>query len=170
MPLKWKQRQPTTRPRTSLLSTPSAKKYWITNGAIHAHFCIVFAHLMMDGKNEGLHTFLVPIRSKNMKPKKGVTIWDMGHKIGVNGVDNASLSFDNVRIPRENLLDAMSTVSESGEFSSEGYRKHFWVGISLVGVSASRPCVEVQKSPHDGHSLCIAGRRDGRQNTPLFSN
>ena len=91
--------------------------------------CIVFAHLMMDGKNEGLHTFLVPIRSKNMKPKKGVTIWDMGHKIGVNGVDNASLSFDNVRIPRENLLDAMSTVSESGEFSSEveGARKRFLV-------------------------------------------
>ena len=114
-----------------IINTPStkAKKYWITNGAIHAHFCIVFAHLMINGNNEGLHTFLVPIRSKNMKPKKGVTIWDMGHKIGVNGVDNASLSFDNVRIPRENLLDAISQVSEDGTFTSEvkGSRKRFLV-------------------------------------------
>lgn len=114
-----------------IIHTPStkAKKYWITNGAIHAHFAIVFAHLIINGENEGLHTFLVPIRSKNMKPKKGVTIWDMGHKIGVNGVDNASLSFDNVRIPRDNLLDAMSQVSENGTFTSavKGRRKRFLV-------------------------------------------
>jgi acyl-CoA oxidase len=114
-----------------IIHSPStkSKKYWITNGAIHAHYCIVFAHLYINGNNEGLHTFLVPIRSKNMKPKKGVTIWDMGHKIGVNGVDNASLSFDNVRIPRENLLDAISQVSENGTFSSavKGSRKRFLV-------------------------------------------
>ena len=35
----------------------------------------------------------------------GVTVEDMGYKMGLNGVDNAKLSFDNVRVPRENLLN-----------------------------------------------------------------
>ena len=42
----------------------------------------------------------------------------MGFKMGVNGVDNAKLSFDNVRVPRENLLNKFSDVAEDGTFSS----------------------------------------------------
>ena len=45
------------------------------------------------------------MRDDNMKTMPGVTIEDMGYKMGLNGVDNAKLSFDNVRIPRENLLN-----------------------------------------------------------------
>lgn len=37
----------------------------------------------------------------------GVRVEDMGHKIGLNGVDNAKLLFDNVRVPRENLLNRL---------------------------------------------------------------
>lgn len=44
---------------------------------------------------------------------------DMGYKMGVNGVDNAKLSFDNVRVPRENLLNRFSDVAEDGSFSTE---------------------------------------------------
>ena len=44
----------------------------------------------------------------------GVTVEDMGYKMGLNGVDNAKLSFDNVRIPRENLLNKYSDVSADG--------------------------------------------------------
>ena len=39
-----------------VINTPStlAQKYWITNGAIHAHYCVVFASLILaDGANEG---------------------------------------------------------------------------------------------------------------------
>jgi acyl-CoA oxidase len=46
----------------------------------------------------------------------GVTVEDMGHKMGLNGVDNAKLSFDNVRVPRENLLNRYSDVSADGKF------------------------------------------------------
>jgi len=41
----------------------------------------------------------------------GVTVEDMGHKMGLNGVDNAKLTFDKVRVPRENLLNKYSDVS-----------------------------------------------------------
>jgi acyl-CoA oxidase len=75
-------------------TTPLAQKYWITNGAIHAHWAVVFAQMMVDGTNHGIHGFLVPIRDhRSMLPKPGVTIHDMGHKMGCNGVDNAKLSF-----------------------------------------------------------------------------
>jgi len=40
-----------------------------------------------------------------MRPLPGVTVVDMGVKMGLNGVDNARLSFDNVRVPRTNLLN-----------------------------------------------------------------
>ena len=43
----------------------------------------------------------------------------MGYKMGVNGVDNAKLSFDNVRVPRENLLNKFSDVAEDGTFHSD---------------------------------------------------
>ena len=51
---------------------------------------------MVDGKNEGLHGILVRIRDNDMKVLPGVTVEDMGHKMGLNGVDNAKLSFDQV--------------------------------------------------------------------------
>lgn len=100
--------------------TPQAQKYWITNGAIHAHYAIVFARLIHEGVNEGLHGFLVNIRdTKDLSVKKGCRVWDMGYKIGLNGVDNAALWFDKVRIPRTNLLNATSNMDENGNFTSK---------------------------------------------------
>ncbi len=99
--------------------SPMARKYWITNGAVHAHYVVVFAQLMLDGTNEGIHGFVVPIRDKARNVLPGVTVWDMGVKIGVNGVDNASIGFDHVRVPRSAMLDATSKLSADGELTCE---------------------------------------------------
>jgi acyl-CoA oxidase len=53
-----------------------------------------------------------------MLPCRGVTIKDMGHKMGCNGVDNAALAFDHVRVPRNALLDAHASVDRDGTFTS----------------------------------------------------
>jgi len=98
---------------------PLAQKYWITNGAIHAKHVVVFAQLHVRGKNEGLHGILVPIRDENMKVLPNVKVEDMGHKMGLNGVDNAKITFDNVRVPRDNLLNRYSDVDDEGNFVSE---------------------------------------------------
>ena len=79
--------------------TTLSQKFWITNGACHANYAIVFAQTHVNGKNEGVNSFIVRIRDDDMKPSKGVMIEDMGWKIGLNGIDNARLMFDNVRIP-----------------------------------------------------------------------
>lgn len=47
-----------------------------------------------------------------MSPCVGVTIEDMGAKMGCNGVDNGKLRFDNVRVPRSSLLDATSKLND----------------------------------------------------------
>merc|ERR1719423_335381 len=39
--------------------------------------------------------------------------------MGLNGVDNAKITFDNVRVPRENLLNRYSDVDDEGKFVSE---------------------------------------------------
>ena len=106
---------------------PLAQKYWITNGAVHAKHVVVMAKLFVDGKNEGIHAVLVPIRDNDLKILPNVRVEDMGHKMGLNGVDNAKLTFDNVRVPRENLLNKYSDVTEDGKFQSEidGGRKRF---------------------------------------------
>ena len=38
----------------------------------------------------------------------------MGYKIGLNGVDNAALWFNKVRVPRVNLLNSTSDMDENG--------------------------------------------------------
>ena len=94
-------------------------RYWITNGACHAKHIVVFAQLYVDGKNEGIHGVLVQCRGKNLEAVPGVTVEDMGFKMGLNGVDNAKLTFDNVRVPRTNLLNKYSDITEDGKFVSE---------------------------------------------------
>jgi len=112
-----------------VVHTPTnlAQKYWITNGALHAKHIVVFSQLMIDGENHGIHGVLVRMRNDDMSHCKGVTIEDMGHRMGVNGVDNAKISFDNVRVPRTNLLDAFSSVQKGGKFHSKikGQRQRF---------------------------------------------
>jgi len=112
-----------------IINTPTtlAQKYWITNSAIHASWAVVFAQLRIDEKEYGVHAFLVQIRDDQMRPMPGVTIEDMGYKFGCNGVDNGKLSFQNIRIPRDNLLNALSDVDATGHFTSKVHsrRKRF---------------------------------------------
>lgn len=108
-----------------IINTPStlAQKYWITNSAVHAQWCVSFCQLMIDGENLGIHGVLMRIREDDMSVTPGVRIEDMGHKIGCNGVDNGKLWFDNVRVPRTALLNATSNISKEGVFTSSIKKK-----------------------------------------------
>ena len=105
-----------------VIHTPGslAQKYWITNGAVHAQWSVVFAQTFIGGVNHGIHGFLVRIRRADgsLAPAPGVRIEDMGVKLGCNGVDNGKLWFDHVRCPRTALLNATSDVAPGGAFTS----------------------------------------------------
>jgi acyl-CoA oxidase len=77
----------------------------------------VFAQLYTNGENHGVHAFFVPIRRKG-KLLPGVGSEDDGLKGGLNGIDNGRLFFNEVRIPRVNLLNRYADVAADGTYSS----------------------------------------------------
>ncbi|KAL8227766.1 hypothetical protein R6Q57_015350 [Mikania cordata] len=103
-----------------IITTPceSAQKYWIGGAANHATHAVVFSQLNMNGVNQGVHAFIAQIRDKSGNICPNVRIADCGHKIGLNGVDNGRIWFDNLRIPRENLLNLVADVSPDGQYLS----------------------------------------------------
>ena len=56
--------------------------------------------------------------NKDLNVCEGVTIHDMGRKMGLNGIDNAKIAFNNVRVPRTNLLNAYSDLEADGTYST----------------------------------------------------
>lgn len=108
--------------RSFTLDTPhaDARKAYIGNAAVHGEMMVVFAQLKMskDAQSMGVHAFLVPIRDKDGRAKDGVTIEDCGHKAGLNGVDNGYLSFKNVAVPYDALLDRFASIDEEGRYQS----------------------------------------------------
>ncbi|KAB1216524.1 Acyl-coenzyme A oxidase 3, peroxisomal [Morella rubra] len=103
-----------------IINTPceSAQKYWIGGAAKHATHTIVFSQLSINGKNQGVHAFITQIRDADGNVCPNIRIADCGHKIGLNGVDNGRIWFNNVRVPRENLLNSVADVSQDGQYLS----------------------------------------------------
>ena len=60
-----------------------------------------------------MHALFVRIRDDEGNPMPGVTIGDNGAKGGLPGVDNGTIAFDHVRVPRENLLDKFGGIDET---------------------------------------------------------
>ncbi|MGX1769187.1 acyl-CoA dehydrogenase family protein [Dietzia sp. NPDC055343] len=102
--------------------TPSAEKAYIGNAARDGRLAAVFAQLVTVENGEelrhGVHCLLVPIRDEAGDVMPGVTITDHGHKGGLLGVDNGRIRFDEVRVPREALLNRFGSVDEQGRYSS----------------------------------------------------
>ncbi|KAE8733746.1 Acyl-coenzyme A oxidase 3, peroxisomal [Hibiscus syriacus] len=103
-----------------VINTPceSAQKFWIGGAAKHATHTIVFSQLNINGINEGVHALIAQIRDADGNVCPNIRIADCGHKIGLNGVDNGRIWFDNVRVPRENLLNSVADVSPDGKYLS----------------------------------------------------
>jgi acyl-CoA oxidase len=107
--------------REFVITTPddSARKDYIGNAASHARLAVVFAQLEIGGSSQGVHAFVVPLRDEAGQVLPGIRIEDDGRKIGLNGVDNGRIWFDDVRIPRDNLLNRYADVTETGVYESE---------------------------------------------------
>nr|AOE43295.1 putative acyl-CoA oxidase [Synstelium polycarpum] len=104
-----------------VIHTPqdTAQKIWIGNAAQHGTHATVFANLYVRGASHGLHPFLVAIRDPATgKTLKGITAADCGPKMGLDGVDNGRLWFDNVRVPGENLLNKFGDVDARGNYTT----------------------------------------------------
>lgn len=100
--------------------TASAEKWFIGNAARDGRFAAVFCQLYTPGVEEshGVHCIVARIREDDGSAIPGVRLGDHGYKGGLKGVDNGTLSFENYRVPRENLLNRFADVDAEGNYSS----------------------------------------------------
>ena len=106
-----------------VLHTPTirATKFWPGSLGRNATHAIVYARLICNGEDYGVQPFMTPIRSlEDHKAFPGVTVGDIGTKLGYNSVDNGFLSFEHYRIPRENMLARFVSVDREGNFEIKG--------------------------------------------------
>ncbi|MFN3865265.1 MAG: acyl-CoA dehydrogenase family protein, partial [Demequina sp.] len=98
--------------------TPGSTKAYIGNAAKDGTMAAVFGQLVVGGKSHGVHVILVPLRDDAGADLPGITTGDQGHKGGLLGVDNGTIRFDHVRVPRRMLLNRYGGVDESGAYVS----------------------------------------------------
>ncbi|MEO1012642.1 MAG: acyl-CoA dehydrogenase [Bacteroidota bacterium] len=125
-----------------IIHTPGKNdnKEYIGN-AMHSKMATVFAQLIVAGKNEGVHAVLVPLRDERHQLLPGIQVADNGYKLGLNGVDNGKIWFDQVSVPRKNLLNKYGDIKADGSYTSpiKNPNKRFFTMLgTLVG---GRICV-----------------------------
>ncbi|KAK1791381.1 hypothetical protein P4O66_013397, partial [Electrophorus voltai] len=99
-----------------IIHTPceEAQKMYIGN-AMKGNYAAVFAQLIINGESHGLH-----------------------------GVDNGILTFDHVRIPRENLLGKFGSVSPDGQYTSPIQSKGSRFNAMLAALTPTRLALTAQ--------------------------
>jgi acyl-CoA oxidase len=143
-----------------VINTPDddACKDYIGNAARDGRMAAVFAQLIVDGEGHGVHCLVVPLRSEEGEVLPGIRIEDDGLKAGLNGVDNGKIWFDDVRVPREALLNRYADVSEDGVYSSpiENVNKRFFTMLGTL--VQGRVCVGAASNSVAKNALTIAVR------------
>lgn len=114
--------------------SPAARKDYIGGAARDARLAAVFAQLVVGEEQHGVHCVLVPLRNEAGQPMPGVTIGDCGTKLGLKGVDNGRLMFDQVRVPRANLLNKYGDIDDQGRYSSpiESVNRRFFTMLGTL--------------------------------------
>jgi acyl-CoA oxidase len=144
-----------------VINTPDfeAAKCWVGNLGKTCTIALLFAQLYTNGQCYGLHAFVVPIRDpKTLKPYPGLVVGDMGEKIGLHGIDNGIIMFDNYRIPRENLLNRTADVTPDGEYKSSFSEPGKILGAALENLSTGRVGIMQESSNNLVCAVTIAVR------------
>jgi acyl-CoA oxidase len=100
-----------------VLNTPTlaSMKWWPSNMATSTH-CVLYAQLLIQGKEHGLHVFFLQLRDENLEPLPGVEVGDLGVKVGENEVDIGYLRMRDVRIPRRHMMEKRQHVEPDGTY------------------------------------------------------
>jgi acyl-CoA oxidase len=68
---------------------------WPGELGLLSNWALVYAGLIVDGKKHGVFPFMVPIRDpETHRPLPGVTVGDIGPKMGYGSKDNGFLGFN----------------------------------------------------------------------------
>jgi len=109
-----------------VLNTPTLKsmKFWPGGlGKVCTH-AAVYAQLLIDGKEYGVHVFMLQIRDENHRPMPGIELGDLGSKMGDEANDTGFMRLENVRIPRDFLFSRHQEVTKDGKYLKKGRNKN----------------------------------------------
>eukprot|EP00164_Ancoracysta_twista_P001768 GFYU01002321.1.p1 GENE.GFYU01002321.1~~GFYU01002321.1.p1 ORF type:complete len:688 (+),score=205.75 GFYU01002321.1:70-2064(+) len=134
-----------------ILNSPTltSTKWWPGGLGKTANFCVAHARLLIEDKDYGVHTFIVQLRDlKTHIPLNGITCGDIGPKYGFNSIDNGYLRFNNVRIPRDQMLMKYAKVMPDGTYvhpihDKLGYGTMLLIRAMIVanaGATLARAC------------------------------
>src|SRR6185295_2105530 len=85
----------------------NGEKIFVTAGSRASHI-VVWATLDKSKGRAAIKSFIVP------REHPGVTVERLEHKLGIKASDTAAIRFENVRIPRDNLLGSPDINVEKG--------------------------------------------------------
>jgi butyryl-CoA dehydrogenase len=106
-------------------------KNWITNGP-HAEFILVFAVSTVD-PIKPRHTALLL-----QKGMPGFTVADPDHKLGIHAAHSATIFFENVRVPKENVVGDVGNGFKVAMSTLDGGR----IGIAAQAVGIAQAAFE----------------------------
>ncbi|KAI9997197.1 hypothetical protein PInf_000633 [Phytophthora infestans] len=113
--------------------------WWPGALARTANFGVVYARLLLGGKDYGVHNFMVQLRDlETHDVMPGVTLGDIGPKIGFNNVDNGYCTFSRVHIPRSNMGMRVAQVTREGKYVKNSDTRMSYVRSS--GLALARAC------------------------------
>ena len=119
----------------------TSAKYWPGDLGRNTSHAVVFARLKIDGDDYGVQPYIVQIRdTETWKHMKGVETGELGPKFGYTSKDNGWATFNNVRIPRENMLMRLTNVSKEGEVSLQGDPRVLYSVMMYIRMLIVRDC------------------------------
>ncbi len=81
----------------------NGSKTFITNGA-RADFILLVTKTDPEARHDGISLFIVDLKDADGNPTPGFSVSRTLEKLGMHSSDTAELSFEDVRVPAENLL------------------------------------------------------------------
>ena len=137
-----------------ILESPAengANKNWISQGLV-GDKAVVVADLNVGKDSFGPHAFLMDLR-QNGKLVDSVILEDMGSKTVGNDLDNARISFNRVRLPKNSMLNRYADIDEDGHYFQKikGIRTMEMIGQRLFSgrVAVAQAALEFRRKLFD---------------------
>lgn len=148
-----------------ILNSPNLTSYkWWPGGLGHsANYAVVVAQMFTKGTCHGIHPFIVQLRDEEThQPLPGIKVGEIGCKLGMNSTNNGYLGFENVRIPRTNLLMKNNKVLPDGTYVSSPSSKLTYGTMIFVRVVLVQDAATYLKKAVTIATRYSAARRQGQ--------
>eukprot|EP00759_Apiculatamorpha_spiralis_P035236 PhF_6_TR36145/c0_g1_i1/m.52533/K00232/E1.3.3.6, ACOX1, ACOX3; acyl-CoA oxidase len=122
--------------------TLTSMKWWPGALGLLATHAIIYARLLIQGKDYGYHAFMVQLRDENHEVLPGVEVGDLGPKMGYNYYDSGYCALNKVRIPRTNMLNKYQQVEKGGKYigAPKGMDKIAYMTMTKTRVMIAKGC------------------------------